>query len=86
MKKNIPKELDKIIQEVNKLNSELKAEESKEIPMINREGYWDFPLSVEIEFFDPLYSYELTGYKPINETQGLDFNPEWFIETRRVYE
>ena len=86
MKKNIPKELDKIIQQVNKLNSELKAEESKEIPMINREGYWDFPLSVEIEFFDPLYSYELTGYKPINETQGLDFNPEWFIETRRVYE
>jgi hypothetical protein len=54
--------------------------------MINREGYWDFPLSVEIKFFDPLYSYELTGYKPINKTQGLDFNPEWFIETRRVYE
>jgi hypothetical protein len=58
----------------------------KVIPITERKGYWDFPLSVEIQYFDPLYSYELTGYKPINATRGLDFNPEWFIETRKIYE
>ena len=72
-KKKLPKELDSIVKEVQALSNELKEEESKIIPITEREGYWDFPLSVEIEFFDPLYSYELTGYKPINETQGLEF-------------
>ena len=72
-KTKIPKELDKIIKEVNSLGQELIKEESKIIPITEREGYWDFPLSVEIQFFDPLYSYEITGYKPINETKGLDF-------------
>jgi len=33
---------------------------------------------VKINYFDKTLSYELTGYKPITETQGLDFNPEWF--------
>lgn len=27
-------------------------------------------------------SYELTGYKPIDEEHGLDFRPEWFTEAR----
>jgi len=27
-------------------------------------------------------SYELTGYKPINKYQGLDFNPNWFTQAR----
>ena len=35
--------------------------------------------------FDFRYSYELTGYKPINGTQGLDFNPDWFTETRETF-
>ena len=85
-KKKLPKELSQLIDEVQILNNELIEEESKIIPITEREGYWDFPLSVEIQFFDPLYSYEITGYKPINETQGLDFDPNWFIETRKVYE
>ena len=85
-KKKLPKELNDIVKEVQALSNELKEEESKIIPITEREGYWDFPSSVEIQFFDPLYSYEITGYKPINETRGLDFNPEWFTETRRVYE
>ena len=85
-KKKLPKELNDIVKEVQALSNELKEEESKIIPITEREGYWDFPSSVEIQFFDPLYSYEITGYKPINETRGLDFNPEWFIETRKVYE
>ena len=85
-KKKLPKELNDIVKEVQALSNELKEEESKIIPITEREGYWDFPSSVEIQFFDPLYSYEITGYRPINETKGLDFNPEWFIETRKVYE
>ena len=85
-KKKLPKELDSIVKEVQALSNELKEEESKIIPITEREGYWDFPSSVEVQFFDPLYSYEITGYKPINETRGLDFNPEWFTETRKVYE
>ena len=41
---------------------------------------WDVRIDDEIEYFDPELSYELTGYRPITETQGLDFNPDWFRE------
>ena len=34
-------------------------------------------------YFDADLSYELTGYIPINETSGLDFDPTPFIETGR---
>ena len=47
---------------------------------------WDVPLSEEIQYFDPELSYELTGYKPINKTKGLDFDPSWFTEARETYE
>lgn len=46
---------------------------------------WDYTLDDEITFFDPECSYELTGYKPITETKGLDFNPEWFTEAGKTY-
>lgn len=39
---------------------------------------------VKINYFDKTLSYELTGYKPITETQGLDFNPEWFTQASRI--
>lgn len=41
---------------------------------------WDVKIGDPIEYFDPYLSYELTGYRPINDTQGLDFNPDWFRE------
>jgi hypothetical protein len=31
-------------------------------------------------------SYEITGYRPINETEGLDFDPTPFIEVGQVYQ
>ena len=37
-------------------------------------------------YFDPLCSYELTGYKPINEKDGLDFDPTPFREAAILYE
>lgn len=57
--------------------------ESKEVT--HRDGLWDYVIEDEIEFFDPECSYELTGYKPITETKGLDFNPDWFTEAARTY-
>ena len=50
-----------------------------------KEGEWDVTLDSEILFFDPALSYELTGYKPISNTQGLDFKSEWFTEARDTY-
>ena len=41
---------------------------------------WDVKIDDEIEYFDPELSYELTGYRPITETKGLDFDPDWFRE------
>ena len=46
---------------------------------------WDVPKNQEIEYFDPALSYEITGYRPINQTEGLDFKPEWFTEARDNY-
>ena len=47
---------------------------------------WDVKKSDKVMFFDPELSYEITGYRPITQTKGLDFNPEWFTETRKYYE
>ena len=47
-------------------------------------GQWDVKNDVEIEYFDGTLSYEITGYRPIDETHGLDFDPSWFTETREV--
>ena len=47
---------------------------------------WDVKKSDKVTFFDPELSYEITGYRPITQTKGLDFNPEWFTETRKYYE
>jgi hypothetical protein len=51
-----------------------------------RIGAWDYSKEDEIEFFDPLCSYELTGYKPITDKLGLDFDPTPFRETGITYE
>lgn len=46
---------------------------------------WDVTKDQKIDFFDPNLSYELTGYRPITQTEGLDFKPEWFTEARDTY-
>ena len=46
---------------------------------------WDVPKSQYIKFFDKRLSYQLTGYRPITDTKGLDFNPEWFTIARDTY-
>lgn len=47
---------------------------------------WDVILEDEIKYFDPNLSYELTGYRPISETEGLDFDPAPFREVGQVFE
>jgi hypothetical protein len=37
---------------------------------------WDFPLESEVLYFDSYKSFELTKYRPINDDEGLDFNPD----------
>lgn len=41
---------------------------------------WDFPAKSKIEFFDSDLTYEISGYRPVTETMGLDFDPDWFRE------
>lgn len=45
---------------------------------------WDVPIDTEITSFDGSKSYEITGYRPVDEEHGLDFNPNWFTEVRQV--
>ena len=76
---------------VAKILKDIKKQEDEEIhQLVVKEkkaanGGWDFPIDSEIKFFDRSLSYELTGYKPIDDTHGLDFNPDWFTEARDVF-
>lgn len=84
IKAKLPKEIQKLIQE----NKPSKIEENKPSEIkenINKQIEWDVPINSEIKFFDKNLSYEITGYRPINDTQGLDFNPQWFLEARNTY-
>lgn len=73
-----------------------KEEEKINNPDFERSGYspkvekkpglWDYVKEDEITFFDPNYSYELTGYKPINDKEGLDFDPTPFREAGIIFE
>lgn len=51
----------------------------------NNKDYWDVPKEQKIECFDPQLSYELVGYRPIDATHSLDFNPDWFTEARDTF-
>ena len=51
-----------------------------------RDGLWDVAITEDIIYFDPELSYEITGYRPINETQGLDFDSTPFNELAKIYD
>ena len=61
-------------------------QESRELEHHHRDGKWDVLASEEIRYFDPELSYELTGYRPISMTEGLDFDPSPFCEAARTFE
>jgi hypothetical protein len=41
---------------------------------------WDYGPNDKIDYFDITKSYYLSKYRPINDTMGLDFDPNWFRE------
>lgn len=71
----------KIIEQEKKDEEEYVQQVVAEVKQQQR-SEWDVPKDAAISFFDKRLSYELTGYKPINEDKGLDFRPEWFTESR----
>lgn len=75
----LPQEIKNLVEEVQS-KSENVISENLNIKDSNFK--WDVTLNDEIKFFDKNLSYEITGYKPINDTQGLDFKIEWFTEAR----
>ena len=90
--KVLPEELQQIIDEVREKEFQEDVQEARELVQqirterTNSLDYWDVKKEDKIEVFDPNLSYELTGYRPISQTQGLDFDPDWFIETRKYFE
>nr|DAR36514.1 MAG TPA: Terminase large subunit [Caudoviricetes sp.] len=48
---------------------------------------WDVKISDgPITYFDPTLSYQATGYRPIDDIHGLDFDPSWFTEIKDIKE
>lgn len=90
-KKSIVKQAKEVIDQVSndlsssektvKRETTRKTSVKKKAPAIQ----WDFPLESDVSFFDANLSYELSGYRPINKTQGLDFDPNWFLDARNAY-
>ena len=79
----------RVIQEVL---AEEKAKEEKEFKETVKEvkqsipDRWDVKIGEPIHFFDANLSYEITGYRPIDGTRGLDFDPTWFTEAKETKE
>lgn len=90
-KKVLPDEIQLIVDEIKKKQQEEDTKEAKKlvdeyrIERSNDKTYWDITKDMKIECFDPTLSYELTGYRPIDETHGLDFDPSWFTEVRETF-
>ena len=90
-KKILPTELQLIVDDIRKKQQEEDYKEVQELidnvrlERSNDKSYWDVPINQEITCFDPTLSYEITGYRPIDETHSLDFNPDWFTEVREVF-
>ena len=76
----IPQEIQSIVEEVQQKQEELPREE-----ISHRNGEWDVKIGDKIEYFDKRLSYEITGYRPITETEGLDFDPKPFTESRDIF-
>ncbi len=60
--------------------SEYFEEIKKDSEHVKRDGVWDVTSDEDVQYFDPELSYELTGYRPITMTEGLDFEVEPFCE------
>lgn len=85
-KTKLPEEIQNLVKEVqSQVEEQISTSETAKVPSSNVSSEWNVPKSQYIKFFDKRLSYELTGYKPITEDKGLDFNPDWFTVTRDTY-
>lgn len=86
-KNKLPEEIQTLVSEVEEKIEQPKEIDTQvvEIPKSVNSSEWDIPIGSDIKYFDANLSYELTGYRPISETKGLDFNPNWFTETRDTF-
>ena len=90
-KNKLPEEIQQLVQETQQKAQEEQYKTIEETlqetsPVVEeKSSEWDVPIGQEIEYFDRNLSYEITGYKPINQTQGLDFDPSWFTEARDTF-
>lgn len=80
----LPEEIQTIVDQVQELQKEDFKQMVKSIKSDSK-VHWDIAKDEEIEYFDKTKSYEITGYRPITKTQGLDFKPEWFTKARDTY-
>ena len=76
----LPEEIQSLVDEVQQ--QQLPQEEKTIVK--HKDGEWDVKIGDEIEYFDKRLSYEITGYRPITEVEGLDFDPNWFLEARNT--
>ena len=87
-KVKLPEEIQTLIEEVKSKQESIEEVDNtieSTAESITKSSEWDVPIGTEIEYFDSNLSYELTGYKPINEAKGLDFDPSWFTEARDTF-
>lgn len=72
-------------EEITELREQLERDKKKEKARKNKDN-WDVKIGDEINCFDPELSYQLSGYRPITMSKGLDFDPLVFTEAGRIYE
>lgn len=86
-KVKLPEEVQEIVNEVQAKAEEQPTQEivQEAVTETVSDSEWDVKIGDEIEYFDANLSYEITGYKPITATKGLDFNPDWFTEARETF-
>lgn len=87
-KVKVPEEIQSIIN-ITKETTEKENQEFHEVvqqaKIEHKKGKWDVSINDDIQYFDANLSYELTGYRPINRTEGLDFDPTLFTKASQNY-
>lgn len=79
----LPDEIQKLVDDtINQQHEEFEQIKEEVKQEIKSKEKWDVKKGDPIPYFDKRLSYELTGYRPITETEGLDFDPKWFTEAR----
>lgn len=90
-----PKSKVEVPESVNKLVESVSSEVKQAVKVLGIQNnepqnlssgdiVWDVKIGDSIKYFDGTLSYELTHYRPIDEIRGLDFNPEWFQQAKRI--